>query len=118
VNAPLPLVSTARSSDDRAYERFAISMPAAMADMVREVCAQEARSQSEFFREAVRHYLAEKGLTLAGHPRRADAKLAPTSKPFSPKSVDNPFADFSEWEADAEYDALIPGPVRNPLAGA
>lgn len=39
------------------YQRFAISIPAAMAAQIERVCSLEGRNRSEFFREAVRHYM-------------------------------------------------------------
>ncbi len=39
------------------YQRFAISIPAAMASQIEQACILEGRNRSEFFREAARHYM-------------------------------------------------------------
>jgi Arc/MetJ-type ribon-helix-helix transcriptional regulator len=39
------------------YQRFAISIPEGMAVQIKAVCQSEGRNRSEFFREAVRHYI-------------------------------------------------------------
>jgi Arc/MetJ-type ribon-helix-helix transcriptional regulator len=39
------------------YQRFAISIPQSMAAQIEAVCQSEGRNRSEFFREAVRHYM-------------------------------------------------------------
>ena len=82
-----------------AYQRFAISMPAGMATQVDEACRVEGRNRSEFFREAVRHYMT--------------AKLANKARQFVMPAADeerqeDPFRLFSEWDsaADEVYDVL------------
>ncbi|MBL8501922.1 MAG: ribbon-helix-helix protein, CopG family [Rhodocyclaceae bacterium] len=85
---------------DKTYQRFAISMPPGMAEKIERVCQSEGRSRSEFFREAVRAYLA----------LRADGRPLPMM--VFPKegeeAVDDPFQGFAEWasEADSVYDRL------------
>lgn len=81
------------------YQRFAISMPAGMASQVDEACQLEGRNRSEFFREAVRHYLSTKMANKAPQFSILRDDETPT---------ENPFQLFSEWgsEADAAYDAL------------
>ena len=82
-----------------AYQRFAISMPAGMATQVDEACRVEGRNRSEFFREAVRHYMT--------------TRLASKTPQFVMPGADeerqeDPFRLFSEWDsaADAVYDVL------------
>ncbi len=82
-----------------AYHRFAISMPAGMAIQVDEACRVEGRNRSEFFREAVRHYMT--------------VRLASKTPQFAMPGADeerqeDPFRLFSEWDsaADAVYDVL------------
>jgi Arc/MetJ-type ribon-helix-helix transcriptional regulator len=81
------------------YQRIAISMPAGMASQIDEACQREGRNRSEFFREAVRHYLS--------------ARLSSTvpqfvMPPTKDENVDDPFRLFAEWnsDADAVYDTL------------
>ncbi|MBI3140366.1 MAG: ribbon-helix-helix protein, CopG family [Rhodocyclales bacterium] len=85
---------------DKVYQRFAISMPPAMADQVEQACRREGRSRSEFFREAVRTYLA----------LRASGALQPrlVLPSDSDERLDDPFHAFTEWasEADSVYDRL------------
>ncbi len=82
-----------------AYQRFAITVPEGMALQIDKACRAEGRNRSEFFREAVRHYMS--------------AKLGRKSPQFVMPSgdedhQDHPFRLFSEWEseADAVYDKL------------
>ena len=85
---------------NNAYQRFAISMPAGMATQVDEACRLEGRNRSEFFREAVRHYMT--------------AKLANKAPQFVMLGADqeerqeDPFRLFAEWDsaADDVYDVL------------
>jgi hypothetical protein len=81
------------------YQRFAITVPAGMATQIDEACKVEGRNRSEFFREAVRHYMTAKlGV-------KASQFVMPT---VEEESQDDPFRRFSEWgsEADAVYDVL------------
>lgn len=82
-----------------AYQRFAITVPEGMAVQIEKACKAEGRNRSEFFREAVRHYIS--------------AKRGGKSPQFVMPSADedrqdNPFRLFSEWESDADavYDTL------------
>ncbi len=84
---------------NNAYQRFAISMPAGMATQVDEACRLEGRNRSEFFREAIRHYMT--------------AKLANKAPQFvmpgaGEERREDPFRLFAEWDsaADAAYDVL------------
>ena len=79
------------------YHRFAITVPERMAAQIDSICELEGRNRSEFFREAVRVYLAEKA--------RGQHLLMPTG---DEERKDNPFYTFNEWdsEADSIYDTL------------
>lgn len=79
------------------YQRFAITVPERMATQIKTICEAEGRNRSEFFREAVRVYLATKS--------RGRQFLMPTGEE---EREDNPFRLFSEWdsEADSIYDTL------------
>ena len=79
------------------YHRFAITVPERMAAQIVDICETEGRNRSEFFREAVRIYLASKS--------RDPQFLMPTSEE---ERKDNPFHTFTEWnsEADSIYDTL------------
>ena len=79
------------------YHRFAITVPERMAVQIDDICETEGRNRSEFFREAVRIYLASKS--------REPQFLMPTSEE---ERKDNPFHTFTEWnsEADSIYDTL------------
>ncbi|PTR07160.1 ribbon-helix-helix CopG family protein [Nitrosospira sp. Nsp5] len=79
------------------YHRFAITVPERMAAQIDDICEIEGRSRSEFFREAVRIYLASRS--------REPQFLMPTSEE---ERKDNPFHTFAEWdsEADSIYDTL------------
>ncbi len=79
------------------YQRFAITVPERLAAQIDRICETEGRNRSEFFREAVRVYLASKS--------REPQFLMPTGEE---ERVDNPFHTFTEWnsEADSIYDAL------------
>lgn len=79
------------------YHRFAITVPERMAVQIDAICETEGRNRSEFFREAVRIYLASK----SSEPKF----LMPTSEE---ERKDNPFLTFTEWssEADSIYDTL------------
>jgi Arc/MetJ-type ribon-helix-helix transcriptional regulator len=105
-------------SGKQPYNRFAISMPAAMADDIRALCHRESRSHSEFFREAVRTYLQQRHLTpspplhsVSAHSAAAAAhRQEPphaTVRELRPAVVrDDAFADFTEWAEDKEYNQL------------
>lgn len=79
------------------YQRFAITVPERLATQIEHICEAEGRNRSEFFREAVRVYLAAKS--------REPQLLMPTGEE---ERVDNPFHAFTEWGSDADsiYDAL------------
>lgn len=79
------------------YHRFAITVPERMATQIEKICEIEGRNRSEFFREAVRAYLALKS--------REPQFLMPTGEE---ERKDNPFLTFLEWgsEADSIYDSL------------
>jgi len=79
------------------YQRFAITLPERMATQINAICEEEGRNRSEFFREAVRVYLAAKSCDRQF--------LMPTGEE---EREDNPFHLFSEWdsEADSVYDTL------------
>ena len=79
------------------YQRFAITVPERLASQIAHICEAEGRNRSEFFREAVRVYLAAK----AREPRL----LMPTGEE---ERVDNPFHTFTEWDSEADriYDTL------------
>lgn len=79
------------------YLRFAITVPERLAAQIEHICEAEGRNRSEFFREAVRVYLASKS--------REPQILMPTGEE---ERVDNPFHTFTEWhsEADSIYDTL------------
>jgi metal-responsive CopG/Arc/MetJ family transcriptional regulator len=79
------------------YQRFAITVPERLASQIEHICEAEGRNRSEFFREAVRVYLASKS--------REPRLLMPTGEE---ERVDNPFHTFTEWnsEADSIYDTL------------
>ena len=79
------------------YHRFAITVPERMAAQIDDICEIEGRNRSEFFREAVRIYLASRS--------REPQFLMPTSEE---ERKDNPFHTFAEWdsEADSIYDTL------------
>ena len=68
-----------------------------MAAQIDDICKIEGRSRSEFFREAVRIYLALISRELQF--------LMPASEE---ERKDNPFHTFTEWdsEADSIYDTL------------
>ncbi|MBM3392836.1 MAG: ribbon-helix-helix protein, CopG family [Betaproteobacteria bacterium] len=85
---------------DQTYQRFAISMPPAMAERIEQVCRREGRSRSEFFREAVRAYFAMRAAGPA-QPRLVFPREGE-------EAVDDPFQGFAEWasEADSVYDQL------------
>jgi Arc/MetJ-type ribon-helix-helix transcriptional regulator len=93
------------------YERFAISMPASMAMAIRELCEKEARSHSEFFREAVRHYLVERRRrpdSVFEFPHAQETpSLDMTLVSPEPVALDPSFADFAEWLDDSEYNRLL-----------
>lgn len=94
------------------YERFAISMPASMADDIRSLCQRESRSHSEFFREAVRSYLQQRQASTPPAPKVVSTHsntvpVLPTREPRLAPSKEDVFADFSEWVSDREYNALI-----------
>jgi Ribbon-helix-helix protein, copG family len=74
------------------YQRFAISVPASMAIQIEDACKSEGRNRSEFFREAVRHYIG----THNGN--RTPSSLSPIStlQPFTQRGT----------TADAAYDGL------------
>ena len=82
------------------YQRFAISVPPVIAEQIEQLCRSEGRTRSEFFREAVRVYIA------STRGARKPAKLVMPSGDEEPP--DNPFHTFTEWEsaADAAYDVL------------
>jgi Arc/MetJ-type ribon-helix-helix transcriptional regulator len=97
-----------------AYQRFAISMPAQMAAQIEELCQRDGRNRSEFFREAVRHYIkAERASSTAvsavstGQPHPAPQFVLPNSQNQS-DIQDNPFHAFGEWssEQDDVYNSL------------
>jgi Arc/MetJ-type ribon-helix-helix transcriptional regulator len=79
------------------FQRFAITVPERMATQIDTICEAEGRNRSEFFREAVRVYLAARS--------RGPQFLMPTSEE---EQADNPFHTFTEWnsEADSVYDSL------------
>ncbi len=122
-NVDAPSATPRQASQQRHYERFAISMPANMADAIRSVCEREARSQSEFFREAVRVYMTQR--QQAGHHAVSSMSTvskpvfeAPTIRPDTRLSQSTPrrtisttesdsFGDFQEWHSDNEYDQLL-----------
>ena len=81
------------------YHRYAITVPEGMAVQIDAACQVEGRNRSEFFREAVRHYLTAKLGT------RAPQFVVPTAEE---ELRDDPFRLFREWnsEADAAYDVL------------
>lgn len=85
---------------DKTFQRFAISMPPAMAEKIEQVCLREGRSRSEFFREAVRAYFAMRATGSAQpmlvFPREGE------------EEIDDPFRGFTEWasEEDSVYDRL------------
>jgi Arc/MetJ-type ribon-helix-helix transcriptional regulator len=100
------------------YNRFAISMPAAMADDIRALCHRESRSHSEFFREAVRSYLQQRlsapAATLYAVSTHSVVAAPSGSEPVQaaarasrPAALrDDAFADFTEWAEDKEYNQL------------
>jgi Arc/MetJ-type ribon-helix-helix transcriptional regulator len=102
-----------------AYQRFAISMPAQMAAQIEELCQRDGRNRSEFFREAVRHYIkAERASSAAtsalpssavstGQPHPAPQFVLPNSQNQT-DIQDNPFHAFGEWssEQDDVYNSL------------
>lgn len=79
------------------YQRFAITVPERLATQIEHICEAEGRNRSEFFREAVRVYLASKS--------RAPQLLMPTSEE---ERIDNPCHVFTEWDSaeDSIYDKL------------
>lgn len=85
---------------EKNFQRFAISMPPAMAEKIELVCRREGRSRSEFFREAVRAYFA---MRAAGSAR--PMLVFPGE---SEESAEDPFQGFAEWasEEDSIYDRL------------
>jgi Arc/MetJ-type ribon-helix-helix transcriptional regulator len=116
--APLVAVSAEVESGKQPYNRFAISMPAAMAEDIRQICHRESRSHSEFFREAVRAYLHQRQSPAAPALHAVNThshhRAAPHSEPVvaavrelrpSP-ARDDAFADFTEWADDPEYNQL------------
>lgn len=82
-----------------AYQRFAITVPPGMAGLIESMCKTEGRNRSEFFREAVRHYIASKTGSL--QPQFVIPSLDEDLQ-------SNPTHHFSEWhsEADSAYDVL------------
>lgn len=85
---------------NKTFQRFAISVPPAMAEKIEQVCLREGRSRSEFFREAVRAYFT---MRAAGP---AQSRLVFPRE--GEEAVDDPFQGFTEWasEADSVYDQL------------
>lgn len=85
---------------EKTFQRFAISMPPAMAEKIEQVCQREGRSRSEFFREAVRTYFA---MRAAGPARQV--LVFPRE---GEESAEDPFGGFAEWtsEEDSVYDRL------------
>lgn len=79
------------------YHRFAITVPERLASQIERACEAEGRNRSEFFREAVRVYLAVKS--------REPQFLMPSGEE---ERADNPFHTFTEWNSDADsiYDTL------------
>jgi Arc/MetJ-type ribon-helix-helix transcriptional regulator len=74
------------------YQRFAISIPQSMAVQIEAVCLSEGRNRSEFFREAVRHYMGmydsnRASPRLMPNVQRSDQRLPPgaelTSRGYS-----------------------------------
>ena len=70
------------------YQRFAISIPPSMAVQIEAVCQSEGRNRSEFFREAVRHYMGMYDSNRASsrvtpHVQRSDQRLQSTTEPAS-----------------------------------
>jgi Arc/MetJ-type ribon-helix-helix transcriptional regulator len=74
------------------YQRFAISVPEGMAMQIEDACKSEGRNRSEFFREAVRHYMG------THNGKRTPSSIMPIST----------FHPFTEWgsKGDAVYDSL------------
>jgi hypothetical protein len=87
-----------------AYQRFAITVPTGMATLIDKTCKVEGRNRSEFFREAVRHYMTTK------FGASATQMVMPTAQEDAQEQAlgDDPFRLFVEWgsEADAAYDQL------------
>ena len=83
----------------QAYQRFAITIPGGMAAQIEQVCKLEGRNRSEFFREAVRAYFADK----FGSVTPQFVLPATDQEPAA-----DPFHLFTEWDspADAMYDTL------------
>ncbi len=124
---PAPQVSTSFEADlgKQPYNRFAISMPASMADDIRALCQRESRSHSEFFREAVRAYLHQRQSmpspvlhTVSTHST-AQGNTRHDHTPASVRELrpapirDDAFADFTEWAEDKEYNRLVsPSPEK------
>jgi hypothetical protein len=79
------------------YHRFAITVPERMAAQIDDICEIEGRNRSEFFREAVRIYLASRS--------REPQVLMPTN---TEECKDDPFGVFTEWDSKADriYDKL------------
>ncbi len=116
--APLLAVSAEVESGKQPYNRFAISMPAAMAEDIRQICHRESRSHSEFFREAVRAYLHQRQAPSAPALHAVNTHSQNRSAPHPEPVVaavrelrpaparDDAFADFTEWADDREYNPL------------
>jgi Arc/MetJ-type ribon-helix-helix transcriptional regulator len=116
--APLASVVAEAEAGKQPYNRFAISMPAAMAEDIRQLCHRESRSHSEFFREAVRAYLHQRqapgapslhSASTHSHSRSTALPEPPVAaiRELRPASTrDDAFADFTEWSDDREYNQL------------
>ena len=70
------------------YQRFAISIPQSMAVQIEAVCQLEGRNRSEFFRQAVRHYMGiydgnRASPRLMPHVQRSDQRSQSSTEPTS-----------------------------------
>ena len=83
----------------QSYQRFAITIPEGMAAQIEQACKLEGRNRSEFFREAVRLYFADK------FGSNTPQFIIPGA---GDEPAGNPFNSFTEWNspADAMYDQL------------
>jgi Ribbon-helix-helix protein, copG family len=90
------------------YHRFAISIPEGMAIQIKAVCQSEGRNRSEFFREAVRHYIGaydsnRASARLRPAPFRTDARLMPNLETQSRSySADESLSDKASKDRELE----------------